>query len=90
VKKVEYFFGVEALPEGSILAFPIAVKEKINTDKEVKWKDALELTEWQLSKNLEPQKATSKELYFGGLESIGFGRCNVTVSGKYFEEQPKS
>jgi CRISPR-associated protein Cmr4 len=23
----------------------------------------------------------SQELYFGGLESIGFGRCNVTLVG---------
>ena len=25
---------------------------------------------------------TSQELYFGGLESIGFGRCNVTIAGE--------
>ncbi len=62
VKKVENFFGVEALPEGSILIFPIAIKE----------------TGWKPFGN-----ETSQELYFGGLESIGFGRCNVTV--KYRE-----
>ena len=54
------FFNVEALPEGSILIFPIALKEE----------------GWQ------PFGAkTSAELYFGGLESIGFGRCQVAIAG---------
>lgn len=57
-KKVENFFGVEALPEGSIFIFPIALKK----------------TDWQ------PFSNGSQELYFGGLESIGFGRCNVTIT----------
>jgi CRISPR-associated protein Cmr4 len=47
------FFDVEALPEGSILIFPIAIKEN----------------GWQPFRN----ETNSKELYFGGLESIGFG-----------------
>ncbi|ASC71198.1 uncharacterized protein XM38_021500 [Halomicronema hongdechloris C2206] len=57
------FFNVEALPEGSILIFPIALKQ----------------TGWQ------PFEAGEKteELYFGGLESVGFGRCQVTIGGKY-------
>ena len=64
VKKVDTengaFFNVEALPEGSILVFPIALK---NPD----WK---------------PFNGTkTAELYFGGLESIGFGRCRVTIKG---------
>ncbi|WZI66490.1 MAG: hypothetical protein HEQ35_07210 [Gloeotrichia echinulata IR180] len=59
VKKVENFFGVEALPEGSILIFPIALKEK----------------GWQPFNN-----KTSQELYFGGLESIGFGRTQVSLT----------
>jgi CRISPR-associated protein Cmr4 len=63
VKKVENFFGVEALPEGSILVFPIATKVK----------------DWHPFIN-----GTSQELYFGGLESIGFGRCHVILeSGEY-------
>ncbi|MFE4108646.1 RAMP superfamily CRISPR-associated protein [Almyronema epifaneia] len=63
-KKVEggAFFNVEALPEGSILIFPIALKK----------------TGWQPFGN-----DSSKEMYFGGLESIGFGRCNVTLAGEY-------
>jgi len=57
------FFNVEALPEGSILIFPVAVKQK----------------------GWEPfgSGKTSQELYFGGLESIGFGHCNVRLAGDY-------
>ncbi|MBO3460358.1 RAMP superfamily CRISPR-associated protein [Aetokthonos hydrillicola Thurmond2011] len=57
------FFNVEALPEGSILVFPIALKEK-------GWKPFGEGKE-------------SEELYFGGLESIGFGHCRVRLAGDY-------
>ena len=55
------FFNVEALPEGSVLIFPIALKE----------------TGWQPFGD-----SPSAELYFGGLESIGFGRCQVTIGGE--------
>lgn len=60
-KKVDggAFFSVEALPEGSIMIFPVAMKPTAD-----KWPPLIE-------ENL--------ELYFGGLESIGFGRCNVTL-----------
>ncbi|MBW4582855.1 MAG: type III-B CRISPR module RAMP protein Cmr4 [Tildeniella nuda ZEHNDER 1965/U140] len=86
-KKVDdkAFFNVEALPEGSILVFPIAVKEK--QAKHEDWLTALEFTEWQAitdGQQQAVQKSLGKELYFGGLESIGFGRCNVTLAGKYF------
>jgi len=57
------FFNVEALPEGSVLIFPIALKQ----------------TGWQPFGGNEP----SNELYFGGLESVGFGRCQVTLGGTY-------
>ncbi|MGB3511170.1 MAG: RAMP superfamily CRISPR-associated protein [Microcoleaceae cyanobacterium] len=64
VKKVDTekggFFNTEALPEGSILVFPIAAKEK-------GWKPFGD--------------KTTKDLYFGGLESIGFGRCQVRIAG---------
>ena len=56
------FFNVEALPEGSVLVFPIALKK----------------TGWQPF-----GKDTDQELYFGGLESIGFGRCRVALGGAY-------
>jgi len=55
------FFNTEALPEGSVLVFPVALKEK----------------GWQ------PFETKTEELYFGGLESIGFGRCRVTLEGVY-------
>lgn len=59
------FFNVEALPEGSILIFPVALKKK-------DWKPF----------GIDDDTAadiTTSELYFGGLESIGFGRCRVTL-----------
>ncbi len=64
-KKVDggAFFNTEALPEGSILVFPIALKQ----------------TDWKPF----GENETSSELYFGGLESIGFGRCLVSLSGDY-------
>lgn len=56
------FFNVEALPEGCVMVFPIALKEK----------------------GWEPFGGdAAQELYFGGLESIGFGRCRVTLGGEY-------
>ena len=63
-KKVDggAFFNVEALPEGSILVFPIALRQ----------------TGWQ------PFGADlSGDMYFGGLESVGFGRCRVTLGGDF-------
>lgn len=59
--KTGAFFNVEALPEGSILVFPIALKNP-------NWKPF--------------NGSDTDELYFGGLESIGFGRCRVTVKGE--------
>jgi CRISPR-associated protein Cmr4 len=58
MKKVENFFNVEALPEASVLVFPIA-------QKKTGWKPF--------------EEKASLELYFGGLESIGFGRCQVLI-----------
>jgi CRISPR-associated protein Cmr4 len=55
------FFNVEALPEGSVLIFPVALKKK-------GWK---------------PFGTSSQDLYFGGLESIGFGHCRVTLQGDF-------
>jgi len=64
------FFNVEALPEGSVLIFPIAIKKH---EKNTKWRPFHE--------------TLTNELYFGGLESIGFGRCQVNLAGKYFQEE---
>ncbi|MBW4619368.1 MAG: hypothetical protein KME17_08420 [Cyanosarcina radialis HA8281-LM2] len=66
-KKVENFFGVEALPEGSILIFPIAIKK----------------AGWHPFGN-----RASQNLYFGGLESIGFGRCQVKLASEEYELCP--
>ena len=57
------FFNTEALPEGSVLIFPIALKQ----------------TGWQPF----GESDNSAELYFGGLESIGFGHCRVVLAGEY-------
>ena len=53
-------FNIEALPEGTVLAFPVAIKPN---DKV--WKP--------INGNM------SGDIYLGGLESIGFGHCNLTV-----------
>ncbi|MUG97242.1 type III-B CRISPR module RAMP protein Cmr4 [Scytonema sp. UIC 10036] len=66
--KIGAFFNVEALPVGSILAFPIALKQK----------------GWHPFGEYSSNTPYSRELYFGGLESIGFGRCNVTLAGEAF------
>lgn len=63
------FFNVEALPEGTILVFPIAMREK-HKEQEIQWDDYL----------MDADIQNQREFYFGGLESIGFGRTNVTVS----------
>lgn len=65
-KKVEKgaFFNTEALPEGTFLVFPIALRSDPNRET------------WQpFNSN------SSADIYLGGLESIGFGHCNVTLKG---------
>jgi CRISPR-associated protein Cmr4 len=55
------FFNVEAIPEASVLVFPLAIKpEQAKTWKPFGDED-------------------NQELYFGGLESVGFGRCFVML-----------
>jgi CRISPR-associated protein Cmr4 len=56
------FFNTEALPEGTILIFPIAIRNIGD-------------------KAWEPfgEEKTTSEIYLGGLESIGFGNCQVTL-----------
>jgi CRISPR-associated protein Cmr4 len=55
------FFNTEALPEGSFLVFPIALKEGEESQK------------WQ------PFDGEETDIYLGGLESIGFGHCYLTL-----------
>jgi len=61
-KVVENFFGVEALPEETILVFPIAHR---TDEKGQSWQPFTEKT----------------DIYLGGLESIGFGHCELTLKG---------
>jgi CRISPR-associated protein Cmr4 len=62
------FFNVEALPERSLLVFPLAIKPEVAED----WKPF--------------GAATAEELYFGGLESVGFGRCSVSLAAPAAQE----
>ena len=72
--KNKAFFNLEALPEGTVLAFPLAMRE-VNEGNAVTWES--------YCKDADITK--SREFYFGGLESIGFGRTKVTVN----EFEPK-
>jgi CRISPR-associated protein Cmr4 len=65
------FFNVEALPEGSILAFPIALREKVDGK-------VIALPEFLAAGDF----TASRDMYFGGLESVGFGRTQVTVTAQ--------
>ena len=72
-KTVQHFFNLEALPEGSILIFPIA----INHYRSQQYKQS----EWSpFWGNEEGTNHTNTNVYFGGLESIGFGRCHVVIT----------
>ncbi len=72
--KTGAFFNVEALPVGSVLVFPLASKE----------------VGWQPFGKSQANQPYSQELYFGGLESIGFGRCNVTLKGEALDRPKKN
>lgn len=67
-KRVKNFFNTEALPEGTILVFPMAIREVRNENETVK--------EW---KPFGEKKYS--DIYLGGLESIGFGHCEITLKG---------
>jgi CRISPR-associated protein Cmr4 len=69
-KKVDggAFFNTEALPEETILVFPIAAR------------NANDLKNWiPFDSQSSDENPNSDEFYFGGLESIGFGHCAVTL-----------
>lgn len=68
--KGKAFFNTEALPEGTILVFPVAIKELNQSASEAQQKS------WQ------PFGQRNKaDIYLGGLESIGFGHCELTLKG---------
>lgn len=58
------FFNTEALPEGTIMVFPIAIRNTASKSKS-----------WHPFGN----GHTTSEIYLGGLESIGFGNCEITL-----------
>ncbi len=66
--KGKAFFNTEALPEGTILVFPVAIKE-LNPSKS----DAQQKS-WKPFGN-----GNKADIYLGGLESIGFGHCEMTL-----------
>jgi CRISPR-associated protein Cmr4 len=67
-KRVKNFFNTEALPEGTILVFPLAIREINNGNGNAKeWKPFGEIKH--------------PDVYLGGLESIGFGHCEITLKG---------
>jgi CRISPR-associated protein Cmr4 len=82
IKKVENFFGFEALPEDCLLVFPIAIKEISPKSSQTSPKNQTTATPWQPFTS-----STEAELYFGGLESIGCGRCGIQLDGNYFEKE---
>lgn len=66
--KGKAFFNTEALPESTILVFPVAVKELGQSGANGKQKS------WK------PFGDSNKaDIYLGGLESIGFGHCEMTL-----------
>lgn len=62
------FFNVEALPEGTVLVFPTAIRQTFQ-GQSIAWKDYAQ----------DAGFADPKEVYFGGLESVGFGRSKVVL-----------
>jgi CRISPR-associated protein Cmr4 len=69
------FFNVEALPEKTVLIFPLALK-KVSDNV---WEDFTQAAKMK--------SESEKELYFGGLESIGFGRCLVNLKNSLDKKQ---
>jgi CRISPR-associated protein Cmr4 len=85
VKKVENFFGFEALPEDSILIFPIAIKKLLSTLEKEALSKLKQTEQWYpFDTDIEQKPIKNRTLYLGGLESIGCGRCRVTLDGEYF------
>lgn len=72
-KIVEYFFNVEALPEGCILIFPMALNRQ-------NWPEVNEGRWANMAKSDQIKGQQSEDIYFGGLESIGFGRCDIQIA----------
>jgi CRISPR-associated protein Cmr4 len=68
--KDKAFFNTEALPEGTFMVFSIAIKQLNPRESNGEPKS------WQPF-----GKSHQGDIYLGGLESIGFGHCEITVKG---------
>jgi len=86
VKKVKNFFGFEALPEDSLLIFPIAIRKTIPPKAQKILQELNEKEIWQPFISSQKIPRQDRELYFGGLESIGCGRTRVGLSGEYISK----
>jgi CRISPR-associated protein Cmr4 len=84
-KIVENFFGFEALPEAAILIMPVAIREQI-PDVTQEQLTTLKHSTWQPF----GENKLDRELYLGGLESVGCGRCHIQLSGNYFTTQQEN
>jgi CRISPR-associated protein Cmr4 len=82
-KKVDNFFGFEAIPEDSLFVFPVAIRKKLPAKAQEILKHLKQPEVWQPFVNGQKQPQHNRELYFGGLESIGCGRCRVNLAGEY-------
>jgi len=71
-KTVENFFNVEALPEDCVMIFPLAINQRATSDKS-------KYLETPFGDHDNTDLSLEMELYFGGLESIGFGRCYTVI-----------
>lgn len=60
------FFKTEALPEGTLMVFPIAIRDMKDKQTDKRWQPF-------------GKGQSIGEIYLGGLESIGFGHCLVTL-----------
>jgi CRISPR-associated protein Cmr4 len=72
-KTVENFFNVEALPEGCMMIFPMAINN-------YRLLDQREQRSSPFDEQGNSDSWIGMDLYFGGLESIGFGRCVTTIT----------
>jgi CRISPR-associated protein Cmr4 len=71
-KTVENFFNVEALPEDCVMIFPLAINQRATSEKS-------KYPETPFGDHKNGDFSLDMELYFGGLESIGFGRCHTVI-----------
>ena len=69
IAKGKAFFNVEALPEGTVMVFPIAFRKTFQAEP-------VEHDSFLTESGLDEEK----EMYFGGLESVGFGRTSISIN----------